>query len=265
MWFFQRRGHRDSQRAAEEILKLRQYLKMSAKSDYHRKTYGELENSLSQQWERLCAHYLPIYREDSIWRFNRGPIKTDAEQGWKLHVSATVLTANEVLRTIGPLLQTKDVRFKAPSSLHELQKINSGLSYGYSQVGKFITVYPPSTDEAFSLADRIHQLTSQMNAPSVPFDLQFRPDSCVYYRYGSFKHVEMKNADGTRTLALRHPEGRLVPDLRQSVTARPDWISDPFAQQEIEGKPCRAGGPLSAFRAFQSSNTERQRRRLQGR
>ena len=214
--------------------------------------YGELAKSLAQKWEQLCARYLTVVPENSMWRFNRGAAQGDAEQGWKLHVSATVLTANDVLRRIGPLLQTRGVRFKAIASLPELQKLNSGLSYRYSQVGKFLTVYPRSTKETVSLALGIHRLTRRMSAPSVPFDLRFRPDSCVYYRYGSFKHLEMENPDGTKTLAMRDPEGKLVPDVRESAIAGPDWAIDPFAREDTGREACQSNSSLSTFRAFQA-------------
>jgi hypothetical protein len=212
-----------------------------------------LASSLNEEWEHLCTRYLPVACEDSIWRYSRGAARCDPDQGWKLHVSATVLTANEVLKKVAPLLRASGTQFKAPSSLRELQKLNSGLSYGYSQVGKFITVYPRSPEEAVSLARRLHRLTRQMSAPSVPFDLRFRPDSCVYYRYGSFKHLEIENPDGTRTPAMRDPDGRLVPDVRDSCTARPDWISDLFVRQESKRNAAQIQSPLgTTFHAFQA-------------
>lgn len=143
--------------------------------------------------------------------------------------------ANRVLERVGPFLQKHAVMFKGPVSLHELTKINSGLYYGYTQVGKFLTVYPETTGQALFLAERLHELTLGIAAPAVPFDLSFRQGSCVYYRYGAFHQQEIENEDGTNTLALRSPEGELVPDLRASERAMPDWVSDPF----IEGDPHR--------------------------
>jgi len=66
-----------------------------------------------------------------------------------------------------------------------------------------------------------------MSAPAVPFDLQYREDSCVYYRYGAFKVLEVENPRGDPVYAIRNPAGVLVPDLRSSP-ATPDWATDPF-------------------------------------
>jgi hypothetical protein len=219
--------------------------------------------SLEDEWKLLCVRHLPIAPTDSIWRYSRPHAQGDPEQGWKLHVSATVLTANEVLKRVATLLRERGIQFKAPTSLRELQRINCGIFYGYSQIGKFLTVYPRSPVEAVSLAARLHELTRQMTAPAVPFDLRFRPGSCVYYRYGSFKHLELENPDGTRTPAMRDPEGRLVRDARESETAKPDWVIDPFIEEgarcvieeavERDGDAAPVESPLqTTFRVFQA-------------
>lgn len=226
---------------------------MDAGLDYGGERVRALADSLCGEWERLCADFLPVAREGTVWRFSRGPAPSDAEQGWKLHVSATVLTANDTLQRVAPLLRARGTRFKAPSSLLELQRLNCGLFYGYSQVGKFITVYPRSAGEAVSLARRLHRLTRGMAAPPVPFDRRFRPDSCVYYRYGSFRQIEIENEDGTRTPAMRDPAGRLVADVREAAKAKPDWVSDPFDRVKAGRDIAHVESLLATtFRAFEA-------------
>lgn len=208
--------------------------------------------SPDKKWHKLCATYLPVYSDDSIWRYSRSSKVGDLDQGWKLHVSATILSANEVLTSVAPYLKRRGVLFKAPRSLQELQKINSGLYYGYCQVGKFITVYPRSAEEAVRLARRLRYLTRNQSAPVVPFDSKFRAQGSVYYRYGSFKSFHIENPDGTRTPALRDRNGKLVPDLRYSDSAKPDWVVDPFASHS-ETTETSVESPLkSTFRVFQS-------------
>ena len=142
------------------------------------------------------------------------------------------------------------VLFKAPSSLQELNRINCGLFYGYSQVGKFITIYPKNDQEAVWLAQRLHKLTFGISAPAVPFDRQFRAGSPVYYRYGAFSPLEMENPDGTRVLAIKDPEGKLIPD-RRDAAASPVWAPDPFAIKQMQRKAETVDSPLkTTFRAF---------------
>jgi len=212
-----------------------------------------LSASENDRWRKLCAGYLPVDPGNSIWRYSRAPGKDDPDQGWKLHISATILTANRVLEKIAPYLKGCGALFKAPRSLQELQKINSGLHYGYSQIGKFITVYPKSDKEAVSLARHLHKLTRRMRAPAVPFDLRLQSDSCIYYRYGSFSHLEIENADGTCTPAMRGRDGELVPDERYSETAMPDWVANPFGREQPRARNSSVESPLkTTFRAFQA-------------
>src|ERR1051325_6197137 len=93
-----------------------------------------VKHTLISEYDRLCADCLPIPSPTSIWRFNRLPSVTDLHQCWKLHVSATVLTASDVLRRVADVLQLSEARYKAPASLQTLHQINSSLAYGYSQV-----------------------------------------------------------------------------------------------------------------------------------
>jgi hypothetical protein len=180
----------------------------------------------SVRWRELCARFLPIADDDSSWRYSHTPNSEGSQQGWKLHISATILNACEVLEKVAPFLNSSDIRFKAPASLQLLSKLNSGISFGYSQVGKFITVYPQNTDEAIWLADKLHKLTLGDIAPSVPFDSQYCPNSCVYYRYGAFKYIETETANGVKVPAIRDLSGNLIPDLREQAV--PAWLEDPF-------------------------------------
>lgn len=208
--------------------------------------------ALNEHWEELCGRYLKV-AADSIWVYSRLSRRLDPEQGWKLHLPATVLTASEVLEAVAPFLLSRGVLFKAVCSLKELSKINSGIYYGYSQVGKFITVYPQTTREAARLARELHQRTRGIAAPSVPFNLKFRPDSRLYYRYGAFKALELVAPDGSHTLALRGPDDNLVPDVRDSEKARPDWVSDLFPVRRARRTAASPDTPLkTTFRAFRA-------------
>jgi serine/threonine protein kinase len=199
---------------------------------------------LNRQWERLCSTYLPVASTESIWRHSRASISPELEQGWKLHVSATILTANTVFQTVAPLLESRGTPFKAVSSLKELDKLNTGLHYGYTQIGKFLTVYARSDDEAVYLARTIHKLTHTLGAPLVPFDLRYRPNSCVYYRYGSFQPLSIQNPDGTLTFAIRDQNGNLVPDKRDAVEP-PAWVRDPLITATKRSDKNKVLNPLS--------------------
>lgn len=207
---------------------------------------------LSRRWQRLAEEYLPVTVDDSIWRYSRQHKQCDIRQGWKLHVSATILSAHRVLTACAPILSSCDVLFKGPVSLEELQKLNSGLHYGYSQVGKFLTVYPRSAREAKTLLSQLHAATKREAAPVIPFDCRFRPDSTVFYRYGSFASVKIDGLNGEPLLALKDSGGNLVPDDRYSAAGRPQWVGPLFRTRKTAPSKIADSPLATTYRAFES-------------
>ncbi len=191
-------------------------------------------HALEKRWQKLCALYLPRASNDSMWRYSPGKRVRRREVGWKLHISATVLNAPRVLKRIAPFLSETGVRFKAPCSLMEVVKLNSGLHYSYSQIGKIVTIYPNSDRQAVFLAQRLDAFTRGFAGPSVPFDLQFRESGNVYYRFGAFQHLEVEST-GRKILGVRGPDGTVVPDVREQP--KPDWVSDPFEPFRRSSRP----------------------------
>lgn len=204
---------------------------------------------LTQRWFELCSQYLPIAPEGSIWRYSRSADPKTREQGWKLHVSATILNAPHVLQRVAPVLLTHDVQFKAPSSLQHVSQLNSGVHYAYSQIGKVITVYPQSDEQAVELARCLHRLTKRFPAPAVPFDNCFGPKSNVYYRYGAFAAMEVE-FKGDKVRAIKDPKGNLVPDLSLFGEPTPEWLQDPFPKRRLTEY---SENPLkNSFRVFRA-------------
>jgi hypothetical protein len=208
-------------------------------------------DSLSDRWRKLGERYLPIKSEDSIWQYNRIRKPLEPLQGWKLHISATILEACDLFGQVAPFLAAEDVMFKAPKSLGELSKINCGLQYGYHQVGKFITVYPSTEKQAVKLARRLHELTLDFIPINVPFDEQYLPESSVFYRYGAFSKIEITNENGKKFLAIQNPAGKFVPDNR--LQAVPEWLKNPFLKNGKSNGKSFDETPLgTTYRIFQA-------------
>jgi Protein kinase domain len=202
-----------------------------------------------ERWQGLCTLYLPRAPKHSIWRYHRATSQHEPECGWKLHVSATILNASKILKRIAPFLIESGVQFKAARSLLDVMQLNSGLFQAYSQIGKVITVYPRSEDEAVRLAERLHKLTRHFGGPAIPFDLRFSGSSNVYYRFGAFKQIQVEQPDGRRALVMRFPDGTLAPDLREQPV--PDGMRDPFRRRWRTSRPRKAAGELaSSFRVL---------------
>ena len=189
---------------------------------------------LEREWGALCAEYLPVSSTESFWRMSRLPGRQDPAQGWKLHVSATVLTASQVLGVVAPELRAAGVLFKAPSSLVEVGRINCGLFYGVSQIGKVLTVYPRAPEEARRLAAVLDALTHGTSAPDIPYERRYGPASAVFYRYGAFDRVQ----------TLRGPDGTTVPDTRTDPSFEPYWCPSPFPVRTTPRRPAGEPSPL---------------------
>jgi len=189
-------------------------------------TAQETRFRLSERWQHLSDKYLPIAQAETFWRVSRDSRPDEPVQGWKLHIASTVLQTCDLFEKIAPMLAERDLRFKAPDTLDRIIDINAGLRYGYPQVGKIVTVYAPDAPTAVQLAADLHRLTESFDPVVVPFDKHYLPDSNVFYRYGQFIEMEMKDDTGAVRPAVLGPDGALVHDDR--LCPVPNWVEDPF-------------------------------------
>ena len=155
-------------------------------------------------------------------------------QGWKLHISASTITAREVLLNVLPILLAENVQFKVARSMWGLASLNEG-AHGISQVGKFVTIYPESDSQALRLAKRLDQATAGLAGPPIPSDRALHPRSAVHYRYGAFDARFIQLAHGEIVGAIRDPRGQLIPDERGSSFSPPQWAADPFVEAGVAG------------------------------
>jgi hypothetical protein len=164
-------------------------------------------------------------------------------QGWKLHLSATIASAPDLLSRALPCLRRSGTGFKIARSLADLSHLNEGRS-GLSQVGKFMTVYPPDDAAAVSLALELDELTRGIAGPPVPSDLRLCDGSAVYYRYGGFSGLSLRLPHGETVPAILDPDGNREPDRRSEVYSQPAWVADPFADAVIRTGRTRTPPPL---------------------
>lgn len=189
--------------------------------------------TFQRRW-RSCARQLAA--SDGLWCYSREARDDDPAAGWKIHVSATPLSANAIFSRVWPILRKRDSLFKVVARLEFLADLNVG-RLGFSQVGKFLTVYPRSTQEAVKLAQALHSATQGLHGPEIPFDAHYRRKSIVFYRYGSFRQDRVNH--GT---VVDH-KGKLRLDRRECPV--PEWLSDPFAKPSLKTKRQFFGGTLA--------------------
>lgn len=195
----------------------------------------------------LCATYAPHPDEGGQWRVHRVE-RPLPQQGWKLHLSATLLSAVDLFERCAQTLVRSECEFKVAGSLDMVRKLNDGLA-GRSQTGKIITVYCPEPGKARAVAEELHVLTRGLPGPAVPSDRRFRPESNVFYRYGAYEACEIE-IDGRKVPAYRDPSGNPVPDKRTQATAVPSWLDDPFADDSSTQAAPQRGRKQMPYVAF---------------
>ncbi|GGP32089.1 class IV lanthionine synthetase LanL [Streptomyces melanogenes] len=181
-------------------------------------------------------------------------------QGWKLHVSATPLSAPLTLARAAEVLVAHRAAFKFAGSPARVAALVSG-RYERGGGGKFITVYPADDDHFRLLAEELHRATVGLPGPAVLSDRRYLPGSQVYYRYGVFAAATVLTADGCFAARLTDPEGRPVADERNAWFSPPAWAGDPFpdrpaapARSKATAKPVLLNDRYLVRGAIQHSN-----------
>ncbi|WP_433242779.1 class IV lanthionine synthetase LanL [Streptosporangium sp. CA-135522] len=148
-------------------------------------------------------------------------------QGWKLHVSATMLSAPVVLSRVAPVLIGARCAFKFPARLDDYWELLAP-HCPRAHAGKFVTAYPLDDDESARLAADLDEVTLGLPGPAILSDHPYRAGGIVHYRYGAFDGHRMLGNDGFYEVRLRTPEGELVRDERLPRFSPPPFATSPF-------------------------------------
>lgn len=148
------------------------------------------------------------------------------EQGFKIHLSATSITAQELIKKVVPILNEHNITFKIIVDQKALDFINSK-TFSRSSSGKFITLYFVSDDEFLMLSKLLYQATFGMDGPYILTDKRYLDSKIVFYRYGGYGKKFLLNVYGEKSLVLRNPNGDVVIDDRTPRFRLPSWVIDP--------------------------------------
>ncbi|MDG4766102.1 class III lanthionine synthetase LanKC [Solwaraspora sp. WMMD406] len=147
------------------------------------------------------------------------------DQGWKIHISATLDNAEDVLRTVREYCLDRGLPFKCLRGPRMLLMRNAKYAPRGSS-GKFVTIYPHD-DAEFELACK--ELADALDGepgPHILSDLRYGAGP-VHVRYGGFAARYCLSDDGQVVAAIAAPDGTLVPDRRDPVFRLPDWVTLP--------------------------------------
>lgn len=182
-----------------------------------------------------------------IWCQLRPAGRELRRQGWKLHVSATIGSAPEVLARAADILLAEGCFFKFAATPERVRELNSG-RYARGGAGKFITVYPADDEEFRQLARELDKATSGFAGPTILSDRPYRPGSLVHYRYGAFIGERTLDNDGQYVEVIRAPDGSLVEDRRDAWFSPPSWASSPLPGHDFSDLGTQVDGVLLADR-----------------
>ncbi|MEV6149765.1 class IV lanthionine synthetase LanL [Nonomuraea sp. NPDC052129] len=151
------------------------------------------------------------------------------DQGWKLHVSATMLSAPFVLAQVARVLIEAGCAFKFPDRLGDYWELLAP-HCARAQAGKFVTAYPTGDAESVRLAALLDEATRGLPGPAILSDRPYRVGGLVHYRYGAFSGHRTLGNDGFYEVRLRAPGGQLVRDERAASFTPPSFAACPFPE-----------------------------------
>jgi tRNA A-37 threonylcarbamoyl transferase component Bud32 len=168
-----------------------------------------------------------VLQPTEAWCQVTPPAGVARRHGWKLHVSATPLSAPIVLARSAEVLIAAGCLFKFGTDLRRVAELVGG-RYDRGGGGKFITVYPRDDEQFRVLAAELHAVTLGLPGPRILSDKPFRPGSLVHYRYGEHRGERVFTDDGVFGSRLVAPDGTPYTDERRAWFSPPAWAPAPF-------------------------------------
>ncbi|NNH69088.1 protein kinase/lanthionine synthetase C family protein [Nocardia uniformis] len=173
--------------------------------------------------------------EFEVWTQWTPPHTELPAQGWKVHVSSALGSAQQVLDVVSAACVELGVAFKHLTGKQYFLWMH-GKHGSRVQSGKFCALYPPTPQLAYALLERLERELAGVAGPYVLTDRRFGTSRCVSYRYGAFRARHRLLPDGTRVPTMLGLDGTEVLDERRPEFLLPAGISDPFGPiPEAEG------------------------------
>jgi predicted Ser/Thr protein kinase len=157
-----------------------------------------------------------------VYRLSGEPL---AKQGWKVHVSACLDNAEQVLDTVGDYCVQRRIQFKVLRNIYALLLANAKYAHRGSS-GKFITIYPADEAQLETVLNELGAALEGSQGPYILSDLRWG-EGPLYVRYGAFAERHCLSETGELVLAMEDPDGRLVPDRREPGFRLPAWVTLP--------------------------------------
>lgn len=149
------------------------------------------------------------------------------EQGWKIHISATISNADGILEEVSQYCNANELTFKyIPSDTGLFQRNMKYVDRGSS--GKFVTIYPTDESQLIATLEELERRIGGREGPYILSDLRWNRGP-LYIRYGGFRLKYTRDEHDTLIPAIIDPNGQLIPDERTPYFNPPAWLQLPDA------------------------------------
>ncbi|EHQ30949.1 serine/threonine protein kinase [Mucilaginibacter paludis] len=115
--------------------------------------------------------YAPILKSERIaYRENEKSLMVGKDQlraGWVIFLSCKTLDTIALLKQVLPLLKSKNLSFCLVKNQITQYRLNAG-AFGENEVGKVISIFPPSEEAAKQLVAELNSLTESYKGPVIP-------------------------------------------------------------------------------------------------
>ncbi|MGW5732293.1 MULTISPECIES: class III lanthionine synthetase LanKC [Streptomyces] len=164
-----------------------------------------------------------------------GRARPAPQQGWKIHVSATLENADRTAAAVWDHCVPDAVPFKFIAGPHLLHLRNSKYA-GRDGSGKFATLYPADEEQLLAILTELGRTLEGSEGPYILTDLRWR-EGPLYVRYGAFTRRMCVDERGGLVPAVEDDRGRLVPDSRDPAFKVPAWVTLPsFLESELAAR-----------------------------
>ncbi|MDU0285678.1 class III lanthionine synthetase LanKC N-terminal domain-containing protein, partial [Staphylococcus pseudintermedius] len=159
---------------------------------------------------KVQVHY------DENFKYISFPKNELPRQGWKIHISFTLETCQEILKIVSDFCICNEIDFKYVFNKIILRSFISSDGHPTS-IGKFITIYPKNKKEFRFIVESLCEELMDFRGPYIYSDKRFK-ESIIYYRYGVIN---------SKSDYLITPDNNMISDNREYFEV-PYFESDPF-------------------------------------
>ncbi|MFC8126419.1 class III lanthionine synthetase LanKC [Streptomyces sp. NPDC057302] len=164
-----------------------------------------------------------------------GHARPAPQQGWKIHVSATLENADRIAAAVLDHCVPRDVPFKFIAGRRLLHLRNSKYA-GRDGSGKFATIYPADEAQLHVILSELGQILEGYEGPYILTDLRWQ-EGPLYVRYGAFTRRMCADDRGGLVPAVENDRGVLVPDSRDPAFKVPEWVKlPPFLEPQLAAR-----------------------------